>query len=66
MKKRGRPPKHTQNTNILKQGDNVRCLTHEGIWELVYYIQGDTTCAIQNKTHRCIVKTSILQKVIED
>ena len=66
MKKRGRPPKSHQNTNILQQGDKVTCLTHEGVWELVWYKEGDTTCAIQNTTHRCIVKTAILTKVIKE
>jgi hypothetical protein len=66
MKKRGRPPKHTKNINILQQGDKVTCMTHDGEWTLVYYIQGDATCAIQNETHRCIVKTSIIKKVIEE
>jgi hypothetical protein len=73
MKQRGRPKKNTdvQNTSALKQeakanrlclGDKVRCMTHPGVWELVWYKEGDTTCAIQNKKYRCIVKTSILTK----
>ena len=49
----------------LKQDDKVTCLTHPGIWTLVWYQKGDTTCAIQNEKYRCIVKTSIL-KVVED
>jgi len=47
----------------MKQGDKVTCTTHPGVWELVYYIEGDTTCAIQNKKYRCIVKTATLSKV---
>lgn len=64
MKQRGRPKKNTdvQNTPALKQGDKVRCMTHPGVWELVWYKEGDTTCAIQNEKYRCIVKTAILSK----
>lgn len=62
MKQRGRPKKNTsiQNINALKQGDKVTCMTHPGVWTLVWYKEGDTTCAIQNSTHRCIVKTQTL------
>jgi hypothetical protein len=57
-KQRGRPKKNTdvQNTPSLKQGDKVTCMTHPGVWELVWYKEGDTTCAIQNEKYRCIVK----------
>jgi len=44
----------------MKQGDKVRCITHPGVWELVWYKKGDTTCAIQNEKYRCIVKTQAL------
>jgi len=74
MKQRGRPKKNSnkptglssdvQNTSALKQGDKVRCMTHPGVWELVWYKEGDTTCAIQNEKYRCIVKTSILTKEV--
>ena len=47
----------------LKQDDKVTCLTHPGIWTLVWYKAGDTTCAIQNEKYRCIVKTVTLKKV---
>jgi hypothetical protein len=74
-KQRGRPKKNidVQNTPALKQeakanrlclGDKVRCTTHPGVWELVWYKEGDTTCAIQNEKYRCIVKTAILTKEI--
>lgn len=77
MKQRGRPKKNTdvQNTPALKQkdktnrfylGDKVTCMTHPGVWELVWYKEGDTTCAIQNEKYRCIVKTVTLKKVVED
>jgi hypothetical protein len=49
----------------MKLGDKVTCLTHPGIWELVWYKEGDTTCAIQNKSQRYIVKTSILKLIKE-
>jgi hypothetical protein len=72
-KQRGRPKKNSnkpiglssdiQTTPALKQGDKVRCTTHPGVWELVWYKEGDTTCAIQNEKYRCIVKTAILSKV---
>jgi hypothetical protein len=63
-KQRGRPKKNidVQNTPALKQGDKVRCTTHPGVWELVWYKEGDITCVIQNEKYRCIVKTAILTK----
>jgi hypothetical protein len=45
----------------LKQGDKVTCITQPGVWELVWYKEGDATCAIQNKKYRYIVKTATLQ-----
>jgi hypothetical protein len=48
----------------MKQGDKVKCTTHPGVWELVYYIEGDTTYAIQNEKYRYIVKTSTLTKEV--
>jgi hypothetical protein len=67
-KQRGRPKKNTdvQNTPTLKQGDKVTCMTYPGVWELVWYKEGDTTCAIQNEKYRCIVKTVILTKVKDE
>ena len=49
----------------LKQGDKVTCITQPGVWELVWYKTGDTTCAIQNYKYRCIVKVATLKKVEE-
>jgi len=46
----------------MNQGDKVRCTTHPGIWTLVWYKEGDTTCAIQNEKYRYIVKTNTLTK----
>jgi len=50
-KKRGRPKKKSH----LKQGDTVMCLDHPGTWNLVYYLDGDSTCAISNGKERRIV-----------
>ena len=47
----------------MKQGDKVTCITQPGVWTLVWYKEGDTTCSIQNKTYRYIVKTATLSKV---
>ena len=54
--------KQEDNTNRFYLGDKVKCLTHPGIWTLVWYKKGDTTCAIQNEKYRCIVKTNTLTK----
>jgi hypothetical protein len=58
--------KQEDKTNRFYLGDKVTCLTHPGIWELVWYKEGDTTCAIQNEKYRCIVKTSTLKKVKDE
>ena len=49
--------------NMLKQGDKVTCTIHPGEWTLVWYKEGDNTCAIQNDKYRYIVKTATLKKV---
>jgi len=51
---------------MLKQGDKVTCTTHPGIWELVWYREGDTTCAIQNERYRYIVNVSSLKKIEDE
>lgn len=48
---------------MLKQGDKVTCTTHPGEWTLVWYKEGDNTCAIQNDKYRYIVKTATLKVV---
>ncbi len=48
---------------MLKEGDKVTCMTHPGEWTLVWYKEGDHTCAIQNDKYRYIVKVSTLKKV---
>jgi len=45
----------------MKQGDKVTCTTHPGEWTLVWYKEGDNTCAIQNDKYRYIVKTKTLK-----
>jgi hypothetical protein len=47
----------------MKEGDKVTCLTHPGIWTLVWYRESENTCAIQNETSRFIVKVSSLTVV---
>jgi hypothetical protein len=49
----------------MKQGDKVKCISYSGIWTLVWYKEGDTTCAIQNEKYRYIVKTSTLTLIKE-
>ena len=44
----------------MKQGDKVKCTTHPGEWTLVWYKEGDNTCAIQNEKYRYIVKVTTL------
>ena len=48
------------NVNNMKQGDKVKCTTHSGEWTLVWYKEGDNTCAIQNDKYRYIVKVATL------
>ena len=45
----------------MKQGDKVVCTTHPGEWTLVWYKEGDHTCAIQNEKYRYIVKVATLK-----
>ena len=47
----------------MKEGDKVTCTTHPGEWTLVWYKEGDNTCAIQNDKYRYIVKTATLKLV---
>ena len=49
--------------NSMKKGDKVNLIGELGEWELVWYKKSDSTCAIQNKTTRRIVKTSILKPI---
>jgi hypothetical protein len=43
----------------MKQGDKVKCISHSGVWTLVWYKEGDTTCAIQNEKYRYIVTSTL-------
>jgi hypothetical protein len=49
--------------NNMKQGDKVKCTTKLGEWTLVWYKEGDNTCAIQNDKYRYIVKVATLTKI---
>jgi hypothetical protein len=49
--------------NIMKVGDKVKCTTQPGEWTLVWYKEGDNTCAIQNDKYRYIVKVATLTKI---
>jgi hypothetical protein len=40
----------------MKQGDKVKCISHSGVWTLVWYKEGDTTCAIQNENIDTLLK----------
>jgi len=48
---------------MFKEGDKVNCILHSGEWTLVWYKEGDQTCAIQNKTRRYIVKVASLSLI---
>ena len=62
MTKRGRKKKPSQ----FKVGDKVRSTGEIGIWDLVWYKEGDTTCAIQNHKTRALTKVSQLSLIVED
>ena len=62
MAQRGRKKKISQ----FKVGDKVRSAEQIGIWDLVWYQEGDTTCAIQNHQTRALTKVSQLSLVVED
>ena len=61
MAQRGRKKKISQ----FKVGDKVRSAEQIGIWDLVWYKEGDTTCAIQNHQVRVLAKVSQLNLVVE-
>tara|TARA_R110000744_G_scaffold377186_1_gene491982 strand:- start:439 stop:732 length:294 start_codon:yes stop_codon:yes gene_type:complete len=62
MAKRGRK----KQTPKFKLGDKVRSTGEIGIWDLVWYQEGDTTCAIQNHQTRALAKVNQLSLVVED
>ena len=62
MAKRGRK----KQTPKFKLGDKVRSTGEIGIWDLVWYKEGDTTCAIQNHKTRALTKVSQLSLIVED
>ena len=51
----------------MKLGDKVTSSKYPGrIFELVWYQEGDSTCAVQDKTLRAIVKVSSLDLVSQE
>ena len=46
---------------MFKLGDKVTCISYPGTWTLVWYKEGDHTCAIQNEKYRYIVKVATLK-----
>ena len=50
----------------FKVGDKVTSIGHKGIWDLVWYKEGDTTCAIKNSHMRAIAKISQLTLIKGD
>lgn len=51
----------------MKLGDKVTSTTYpDRVFELVWYQEKDTTCAIQDKTLRAVVKVSTLGLVIQE
>jgi hypothetical protein len=49
---------------MFKLGDKVLCNSYPGEWELVWYKEGDHTCAIQNDKYRYIVKVALIKPVV--
>tara|TARA_B100001094_G_scaffold323638_1_gene374870 strand:- start:1011 stop:1301 length:291 start_codon:yes stop_codon:yes gene_type:complete len=62
MAKRGRKKQAPK----FKVGDSVTVPKESGTWELVWYKDGDDTCAIQNNRSRMLVKVSQLKLASED
>jgi len=56
MAKRGR----TKQTSKFKLGDKVTIIAKPGIWELVWYKDGDNICGVQNNRRRMLAKVSQL------
>ncbi len=56
MAKRGRK----KQTPKFKLGDKVTTIAEPGIWELVWYQDGDDICAIQNSSRRMLAKVGQL------
>ena len=61
MAKRGRKKQPSK----FKLGDKVTVAKDPGIWELVWYKDGDDSCAIQNSRVRSLAKVSQLKLVVE-
>jgi hypothetical protein len=51
----------------MKEGDKVTSTTYpDRVFELVWYQEGDNTCAVQDETLRAIVKVSTLSLVTQE
>jgi hypothetical protein len=51
----------------MKLGDKVTSTKYpDRVFELVWYKEGDNTCAIQDKTLRAVVKVSSLDLVTQE
>jgi len=61
MAKRGRKKQPSK----FKLGDKVTVAKDPAIWELVWYKDGDDSCAIQNNRVRALAKVSQLKLVVE-
>ena len=62
MTKRGRKKQPSK----FKLGDKVTVAKDPGIWELVWYKDGDDSCAIQNSRVRSLAKVSQLKLASEE
>ena len=54
-------PKMKKQTYKFKEGDKVTTTALPGIWELVWYKDGDDICAIQNSRRKMLAKVSGLR-----
>ena len=62
MAKRGRKKQPSK----FKLGEKVTTINNPGIWELVWYKDGDNSCAIQNSRVRALAKVNQLKLASED
>ena len=62
MAKRGRKKQAPK----FKLGDKVTTINNLGIWELVWYKDGDDSCAIQNSRVRALAKVTQLKLASEE
>jgi len=62
MAKRGRKKQAPK----FKLGDKVTTINNPGIWELVWYKDGENICAIQNSRVRALAKVNQLKLASEE